>query len=358
MEEDQSQSQPQPSKSGGQAASGLEDYQFTFNCSAPSSTNGSFLEPDPQAVSMTDDSMSLTESIFDFPKRFGRTYHAYKEGSYMFPNDKLEQDRLAIQDYAFTKAMGDKLYFAPLDARPPRRILDIATGTGDWAIAMGDRFPEARVTATDLSPIQPDIVPMNVEFFVEDSSEPWVFSEPFDYIHTKTTGGCWESFETQIVQQAFDTLSPGGWFEAQECCPVPHCDDGTFKADSALALWFLDFLNAAVAAKRPHAEFGYLKSMMERVGFVDIHQRIFKVPLNGWARDPALKEIGQLMETNMQMGLSAFSLGLFNQVYGRTPEEIEVSLVEVRREVSDPSIHAYLPIFVAWGRKPFPGEQS
>lgn len=223
--------------------------------------------------------------------------------------------------------MGDRLYFAPLDDRPPKRILDIATGTGDWAIAMGDRFPDARVTATDLSPIQPDIVPMNVEFFVEDSSEPWIFNEPFDYIHTKTTGGCWESFETQIVQQAFDTLSPGGWFEAQECAPVPHCDDGTLKEDSALASWFLDFLNAAVEAKRPHAEFGYLKNMMQRVGFVDVHQKIFKVPLNGWAKDPALKEIGQLMETNMQMGLSAFSLGLFTKVYERTPEEIEVRIL-------------------------------
>lgn len=65
--------------------------------------------------------------------------------------------------------MGDKLYFAPLDEHPPRRILDIATGTGDWAIAMGDRFPNAIVTATDLSPIQPEVVPTNVEFYVEDS---------------------------------------------------------------------------------------------------------------------------------------------------------------------------------------------
>lgn len=177
------------------------------------------------------------------------------------------------------------------------------------------------------------------------------------YIHTKTTGGCWESYETQIAQQAFETLAPGGWFESQECDSVPHCDDGTLKPDSALATWFQEFLNAGEEAKRPHSEGCKLKSIYERVGFVDVHERKFKVPLNGWAKDQDLKEIGRLMEMNMQMGLSAFSLAPFNRVYGRTPEEIEVSLVEVRRDVSDPSIHAYLPIFVVWGRKPFPGEQ-
>lgn len=89
--------------------------------------------------------------------------------AYAFPNDKAEQERLALQDTAFTKAMGNRLFFAPLNAHPPRRILDIATGTGDWAIAMGDIFTEATVIATDLSPIQPDAVPPNVEFYVEDS---------------------------------------------------------------------------------------------------------------------------------------------------------------------------------------------
>lgn len=48
-------------------------------------------------------------------------------------------------------------------------ILDIATGTGDWAIKMGDLFPRSEIIATDLSPIQPRNVPPNVNFFVEDS---------------------------------------------------------------------------------------------------------------------------------------------------------------------------------------------
>jgi metalloendopeptidase OMA1, mitochondrial len=63
-----------------------------------------------------------------------------------------------------------KLYFAPIAAvRPPKRILDIATGTGTWAIGMGDEFPDADVIGTDLSPIQNNSVPPNVWFYVEDA---------------------------------------------------------------------------------------------------------------------------------------------------------------------------------------------
>ncbi|KAH8130064.1 S-adenosyl-L-methionine-dependent methyltransferase [Trichoderma asperelloides] len=316
--------QPHPLPNNGQASSELDGCPFTFHCSPPSSSGESCIEPDPQAESMMDSSMSLTESVYNFPRHFGRTYHAYREGSYAFPNDKPEIERLALQDAIFMKIMNNRLYFAPLSDQPPKRVLDIATGAGDWAIAMGDRFPNAKVMATDLSPIQPETVPENVEFYVEDSSEPWDYSESFDYIHTKTTGACWESFETQIAQQAFDTLMPGGWLESQEVLPVPHCDDGTLKPDSALGLWFRDFLNAAAEARRPVTEACNLRSIYERVGFVDIHERVYKIPLNGWAKDAKLKEVGKMMELNMQMGLSAFSLGLFSRIYGQTPEQIEV----------------------------------
>lgn len=62
MEEDQSQSQPQPSRGQGQPAMGLQDYQFTFECSAPSSTNGSFLEPDVRYTLTILDSTSVQQS--------------------------------------------------------------------------------------------------------------------------------------------------------------------------------------------------------------------------------------------------------------------------------------------------------
>jgi methylase of polypeptide subunit release factors len=66
--------------------------------------------------------------------------------------------------------MEGELFLAPLsDQQLPKNILDVATGMGDWAIQMGDRFPDSEIIATDLSPIQPTAVPPNVYFYVEDS---------------------------------------------------------------------------------------------------------------------------------------------------------------------------------------------
>lgn len=335
--------------------SSINQFQFTFNCSASNSGGNSFIEPDPDAQDI--DSESLTDSVQNFPEEFGRTYHAYRAGSYAFPNDEQERERLELQNEALVKLFGGRLFFAPLSERaPPVNILDIATGTGDWAIKMGDLFPRSEIIATDLSPIQPRNVPPNVNFFVEDSSEPWDYSQPFDYIHTRVTSGCWSNFKEQIADQAFETLRPGGWFESQEYDANILCDDGTLPQDGHLATWFREINEASELMGRPTNVAASVRDAYVEAGFVDVQVRIFKMPMNGWPKDERLKELGRMWERNFLMGLSGFSFTLFNRVYERTPAQIEVSLVDVRRELIDTRIHAYIPIHVIIGRKPFPGE--
>ncbi|KAM3511843.1 hypothetical protein MY11210_004534 [Beauveria gryllotalpidicola] len=331
----------------------LSRYEFSFN----SSLSSAEIEPDPMVEDIVESSWSLSESIRNFPEEFGRTYHAYKAGSYAFPNDTIEQERLFLQFNALTRLFEGKIYFAPLSAQnPPRLVLDIATGTGEWAIQMGDEFPQSQIVATDLSPIQPEDVPPNVSFFVEDSSEPWEYSQKYDYIHTRVTSGCWSSFEEQIAKQAFENLQPGGWFESQELDSIINSDDDTLSEDSALNRWFHDMATAGDICDRPTMMAHTLREVYERVGFVDVQEQIFKMPSNGWPKDERLKDIGRMWERNFLIGLSGFSFSMFNKAFNRTPEEIEVALVNVRREFSDPRIHSYMPIWVVWGRKPYDNE--
>ncbi|KAJ4014788.1 hypothetical protein NW761_015098 [Fusarium oxysporum] len=375
------------------------DFEFTFNCSMTSAggRTGSIIEPDvggpyryrpcgellansmawflrlqPETMSASstkdppsassnanscgseNDSTSLSDSVQAFPKQFGRTYHAYRAGSYAFPNDTPEQERLELQGECIKRLLDDRLYLAPLSTTgPPRAILDVATGIGDWAIQMGDLFPTSLVIGTDLSPIQPAEVPPNVHFYVEDSTDPWDFPQQFDYIHTRATSGCWAAFETQIAKQAFAALEPGGWFESQEVDGKVCCDDGTLDPNGPLAAWSNDLIVASEKLGRPAILAATLKDVFERVGFVDVQQRIFKMPINGWARDNRLREIGYLWGANVLDGLAGFSYQLFNKAFERTSAQVEVSLINVRQDITNPRIHCYMPAFVVWGRKPY-----
>ncbi|KAI3528403.1 hypothetical protein CSPX01_16238 [Colletotrichum filicis] len=97
---------------------------------------------------------SLADSMFNFRVENGRTYHRYKDGKYSYPNDERESDRLDLQQQQFLHSVDGNLGLSPpnQDDYPAKRVLDIGTGTGIWAIEFGELKPEAEVIGIDLSP--------------------------------------------------------------------------------------------------------------------------------------------------------------------------------------------------------------
>lgn len=68
-----------------------------------------------------------------------------------------------LQHLLYLETTHGKLFLAPLRENP-RRCLDLMTGTGNWAIDFADAFPMCDVLGTDLSPIQPQYVPVNCRY--------------------------------------------------------------------------------------------------------------------------------------------------------------------------------------------------
>ena len=89
----------------------------------------------------------------------------------MLPNDEAEQDRLDLTHHLFTLVLEGELCMTKLES--PQSILDIGTGTGIWAIDIGDQYPTASIIGIDLSPIQPSWVPSNVKFQIDDCTLEW-----------------------------------------------------------------------------------------------------------------------------------------------------------------------------------------
>lgn len=253
--------------------------------------------------SVVDSNLSFASSVQDYAYENGRRYHAYRHGQYPFPNDEEEQDRLALMHHLFKLLSGGDLYRAPLtphlgnengldhqhqtETPCPTRILDIGTGTGDWALDMAEDFPDAEILGTDLSPIQPNWAPPNCRFFVDDAESVWTFSpdEAFDYIHARSMGGGIGDWP-RLLRQCYSHLKPGGWFEAQEFEAWVLSDDGSHESAVAVMDW-QDRLNAASAEfGKPMNVAPRIAAWLEDEGFVNVQDDIYKVrssPQGIWA---------------------------------------------------------------------------
>ncbi|TGO39390.1 hypothetical protein BHYA_0055g00460 [Botrytis hyacinthi] len=341
-----------------------EDVEAPLGCKSPGANMNadSRRERDTQSPETPESndgssSKSLTSSVVDFPEENGRTYHGYRAGTYHFPNDINEQDRLEAQFDMLKCAFSGRNFFAPLS--DPRYILDIGTGTGQWAIQMGDTFPKAEVQATDLSPIQPVSVPENVHFYIDDASDDdWVLpSNHFNYIHTRVLLGCFKDFES-IVKRGFHYTKPGGYMESQEILLTPYCDDESMTETWPFLEWIGFVEKAAIKAGRSMNIAKNLKSWYEAAGFVDVQEKVFKLPVNPWPKDKHLHNLGEMSEENWLACLSSFSMALFSRILNWKQEQIEVYLVNVRKSIPNRNVHAYNRIYVVWGRKPEEGEKS
>ncbi|RSL77872.1 hypothetical protein CEP52_017679 [Fusarium oligoseptatum] len=113
----------------------------------------------------------------------GHRYHAFREGTYLMPNDEEKQGRMDLLHHVSNLALKGELHRSLI--KDPCRVLDLGTGTGIWAMDFADEHPSAEVIGTDLSPIQPGWTPPNCLFETE-----WQYSGPFDFIHGRELEGC------------------------------------------------------------------------------------------------------------------------------------------------------------------------
>ncbi|KAG9231341.1 S-adenosyl-L-methionine-dependent methyltransferase [Amylocarpus encephaloides] len=299
---------------------------------------------------MASGSSSLSSRVRDYAFENGRRYHRFREGQYNFPNDDSEQEREDLK-HATVMLCCQDLHFAPIGPNP-QNILDIGTGTGIWAIEMGDKWPSANILGVDLSPIQPDWVPPNVKFMVDDVESPWLKPENhYDYIHARHTVMAIKDWPN-LMDSVYDHLKPGGWFELQEIHHYPYCHDGTMPPDYGVSLFWSTVISAL---ERLGVNFNatlLLTDMMIQAGFVNVSTRIFHIPIGTWPKNKVLKKVGLYWRTILIDGLQPIAMGPLTRGLGWTRDQVEVWLVEVRKSYFDNHIHSHMPLYIICGQKP------
>jgi ubiquinone/menaquinone biosynthesis C-methylase UbiE len=170
-----------------------------------------------------------------------------REGQdYIFGESTHEISRLDMQHYMFRWEFGGD-YLAPVR---PRAVLDVACGTGRWAIDVARRFPQATVVGFDINrdlierALSEPGLPENCTFVVADALQPFAFADgSFNFVIARANSAYipipqWPSTVAEMAR----VTSAGGWVELR--------DFGLVRSESP-ALTALTDRFAQMAALRP-----------------------------------------------------------------------------------------------------------
>ncbi|KAK5657225.1 hypothetical protein OQA88_3283 [Cercophora sp. LCS_1] len=301
---------------------------------------------------------SIRSSILEYPFEHGRRYHAFRHGgefgreldTYCLPNDEAEQDRLDLTHLLSMRSIGEKLFLAPIDPSSMRRILDIGTGTGIWAMAMGDEYPGVEIVGNDLSAIQPSWVPPNVRFVIDDVELPWAEQDPFDFIFCRYMASSIKDWPG-LVSQIYEHITPGGWAEFQDYNLNFYANDDSYEG-TATQMWINAFMQACRVNGAEGSPGAYLEGWVRDGGFINMGHERFVIPVGPWAKDRRLKELGWLNLEQILNGLEGFSFKLLGHVLGWDHETIVETLAKVREELTSRKLHIQFDLHVVYGQKP------
>lgn len=234
------------------------------------------------------------------------------------PNDDIEQARLELTHYWFLVQSAGWLHRAPLSI-PTRaevvagekdvfRVLDCGTGTGSWAIEMGEMYDGAEIFGVDLSPIPVQAYcPPNVSIEIDDLELEWTWQRGwFSLIYSRAMGNSIMDVG-RYVKQIWRHLKPGGYVELWE-----HQQSDVISATGPLPEGCAtERVFALYKLARGRAGFvdmtrEVMKSELEGVGFKEVTVKRFKQPFGNWAKDPQMKEFGtlglEIIKTGLEVG--------------------------------------------------------
>ncbi|CAI7570984.1 unnamed protein product [Penicillium viridicatum] len=258
------------------------------------------------------------------------TFNLYLRLMFKQPNDEREQDRLDLSHHIYLMLLKGELFQAPI--KNPKRVLDLGTGTGLWAIEYAE-------------------VPPNCRFEIDDFEQPWSYSKPFDYIHGRELEGSIRDHDV-LFKQAFDNLNPNGWFEMASFDVNTYSDDGTHLGATNFLLSIKHMHESSRMFGKDMQSSPSWKDRMEKAGFVNVREDVLKLPQSPWPKDPKLKELGRYHQLNMFEAMPIYTYALFSRVLGWTRAEIEGLLAGIRMELRDTSYHLYTKVRMVYGQKP------
>jgi hypothetical protein len=97
---------------------------------------------------------------------------------------------------------------------------------------VGDEYPSASILGVDLSPIQPQWVPPNVRFMVDDVESPWLHKpDSLDFIHARHTSVSFKNMP-HVLSESYR------WADSRDIVRCPYADFDTDASSREASLNF------------------------------------------------------------------------------------------------------------------------
>ena len=152
-------------------------------------------------------------------------------------------------------------------------------------------------------------------------------------------------------------LKPGGWIELQYIDYHPTSDSVPASKLTSATMRYWELVNeglSAIGVDHTLSFAGRLSTLMRDVGFVDITERNWKIPIGRWPKDAVLKQVGLYMRMILIDGISDISDVPLMQGLGWS----EVEVRELQKSVVADMEHQsskhclYMPFRTVYARKP------
>ena len=108
-----------------------------------------------------------------------------------------------------------------------------------------------------------------------------------------------------------------------------------------LKQWYEDLKEATRTIGRPIEYNHHTREMLERAGFVEIQEQVYRAPFNTWPRDTQLKAIGRRYCACLLEWIEALSMAPLTTTFGWTPAHVQRILTAVGQMILNRRVHAY-----------------
>jgi SAM-dependent methyltransferase len=258
--------------------------------------------------------------------------------AYFLPHDTAEIDRLDVQHYALRAGLGGN-HLAPVGR--PAEILDVGTGTGQWAYDLCSEFPQAHVVGFDLG-LSKRPWPRTYNFVQGDVLQGLPFaSDRFDFVHQRglVAGVPLDSWPS-VTRDLARVTRRGGWVELVEW-------PGWFASAGPATQRLVELIQRLLRDQGTEADGAVaagLDDHLRAAGLASVARHAVELPVGEWGG-----RIGSMMATDMRSLYIRFT-DIISVKYGIAQRQCRDLITLMQHEWEEH--HSTFPFVVAFGRKP------